>query len=108
MSDFLTLLKDQTRWNDIAQSRDDGYRLLCNHAECSLSCANLRDGVLSLTSIHGKERHSYKLTKYDMAFASIMFLDSLTKEDLEDFAKMFNKVSSKYNIIPENMLKEKM
>lgn len=92
MNKFLDKFKLTTRWDSIPNYKN-GYRLLCDQPSCSLSCANLRDGKFSVTSIHGEERHSYSLSKNDMAFATALFLNSLSKEELETFAKVFNKVS---------------
>lgn len=70
-----------TRWAKIT-GEDGSYRLLCSNPTCSLSCANLKNGKISVTSVHGTERHSYELTKADMAFTSLMFLNSLTEDEL--------------------------
>lgn len=88
----LEKLQSKTRWNLIPGTTNQ-YRLLCSHPECSLSCANLRSGKLSVTSIHGADRHSYLLTKNDMAFVTIDFLGSLTPEELNGFCKLFNQIT---------------
>lgn len=90
--DFLSRLKEKTRWDNIPQS-DTGFRLLCSDPECSLSCANLKNGRISVTSTHGTERHSYSMGKSDMIFATLFFLDSLAEADIEKFCKLFNKLS---------------
>lgn len=74
----------KTRWNKISSFGDD-YRLSCSHPVCSLSCANLKKGRISVTSVHGIERHSYEFTRDDMAFATVKFLSSLSKKELRDF-----------------------
>jgi hypothetical protein len=93
--DYKDTLKAKTRWDNIPEA-SDAYRLLCSAPICSLSCANLKNGKLSVTSVHGTERHSYAFTKNDMAFATISFLDSLTQAELEIFIKMFNKISPEF------------
>lgn len=93
--DFLQKLKDKTRW-DYIPNENSAYRLSCSHPVCSLSCANLRNGRLSTTSIHGEERHSYVFTKNDMAFSALEFLNSLSEKDLSTFCKMFSKLSPEY------------
>lgn len=102
MSNFLDKFKLNTRWATIPDATS-GYRLLCNHESCSLSCANLRDGKLSVTSVHGDYRHSYVLTKKDMAFLTTVFLNSLSKEDLETFTKIFNKTSPDFVLAVEEI-----
>lgn len=82
----------KTRWNKISEDGDD-YRLSCSHPTCSLSCANLKRGKISVTSVHGTERHSYELTKNDMALVSISFLNHLSEKELETFIKIFNKIA---------------
>jgi len=62
-----------------------------------LSCANIRNGRLSITSIHGSERHSYALTKKDMAFLTAVFLSHLSKTELETFNRIFKSVSDESN-----------
>lgn len=93
MLDFLTRLKEKTRWDSIPQS-DTGFRLLCSDPSCSLSCANLKNGRFSVTATHGTERHSYTLSKNEMVFISLLFLDSLEDEDMEKFCKLFSKLSA--------------
>jgi hypothetical protein len=95
MNNYTDKLKLQTRWDTILNEKDS-YRLLCNHATCSLSCANIRKGKLSVTSTHGAERHSYILSKKDMAFLTAMFLDSLSEEELKTYCKAFNKISTEF------------
>lgn len=102
MNDFLDKFKVQTRWAAIP-NMENGYRLLCNHETCSLSCANLRNGRLSVTSVHGESRHSYVLSKKDMAFITTAFLDSLSKEELDTFTKIFNKISPEYILTAEEL-----
>ncbi len=97
MSSLIERLKILTRWDTIPNTVD-GYRLLCNNSECSLSCANLKDGKLSITSVHGNERHSYTLTKRDMTFLGLLFLDSLEEKDLDVFSKLFNKISDEFSL----------
>lgn len=89
-------MKTQTRWDAIPQEAD-AFRLLCNQPVCSLSCANIRNGKLSITSIHGSERHSYVLTKKDMAFLTATFLAHLSKSELETFTKIFKSISDESN-----------
>lgn len=88
--DFLRYFK--TRWNKISEGSDD-YRLSCSHPTCSLSCANLKKGKISVTSVHGTERHSYEMTKNDMAVVTIGFLSHLSEWELETFIKIFNEIS---------------
>lgn len=92
MSNYIDILQEKTRWDDIPKTNND-FRLLCNDPECSLSCANIRNGKLSVTSIHGDERHSQILTKNDMAFITLKFLESLNEEELRTFCHIFNKIS---------------
>lgn len=92
----------KTRWTEIPRV-GEGYRLLCSNPLCSLSCANLKNGKISVTSIHGDERHSYELTKNDMLFATITFLNHLTKKELETFTKVFNKISPEMVLILEQL-----
>ncbi len=82
-----------TRW-DVIPNGENAYRLLCSHPTCSLSCANLKNGKLSTTSVHGIERHSYELSKNDMCFLTLMFLISLTKQELDIFLSIYNDISS--------------
>lgn len=95
MSVYLDKLREKTRWDKIPDTTE-GHRLLCSNNLCSLSCANIRDGRLAVTSIHGSDRHSYQFTKNDMAFAAILFLDSLSEKELEVFCNMFGKISDEY------------
>lgn len=85
-------IQSRTRWTDIPDI-GGGYRLACSNPICSLSCANLRNGRILTTSIHGDERHSYIFTKNDMAFAAIQFLNELSEKELHNFCNIFNKVS---------------
>lgn len=89
---MLEVLRSKTRWNRI-QGTEDDYRLSCSDPLCSLSCANLRNGRISVTSTHGDERHSYLMSKSDMTFALINFLDSLSEKDLHTVTNLFNKIS---------------
>jgi hypothetical protein len=93
---YLDKLKSQTRWDNIPQE-PDAFRLLCNQPVCSLSCANIRNGKLAITSIHGSERHSYILSKKDMAFLTAVFLSHLSKTELETFNKIFKSISDESN-----------
>lgn len=102
MRKYIDKLKSQTRWNDIP-SLPDGYRLLCSNPVCSLSCANLRNGKLSVTSLHGDERHSYIFTKRDMTFAVIEFLNSLDERELTTVLNIFNKISPDYALNLEKL-----
>lgn len=95
-TNYLDKLKIQTRWDDIPQE-PNGFRLLCNQPVCSLSCANIRNGKLAITSIHGNERHSYILTKKDMAFLTAIFLTHLSKTELETFNTIFKSISDESN-----------
>lgn len=97
--DFLKTLK--TRWRFIAPNQ--GYRLACSDPECSLSCANLKKGKISVTSLHGSERHSYELTKVDMCFAIIQFLESLSEKEQQNFVNIVNKCLDRKVISIENM-----
>lgn len=92
MFEYLNKLQKRTRWDNIPDT-EDGYRLLCSNPVCSLSCANLRNGRLAVTSMHGNDRHSYLFTKHDMVFATLEFLNTLSETELHTFAGMFNKVS---------------
>jgi hypothetical protein len=94
---YLNNLKLRTRWENIPQALGD-YKLLCANEECSLSCSNLKGGKLSVTSIHGTDRHSQQLSKLDMAFLAIVFLNSLSEKDLAMFLLYFNKVSENFNL----------
>lgn len=101
-TNYLDRLKIQTRWDSIPQELD-AFRLLCNQPVCSLSCANIRNGRLAITSIHGNERHSYILTKKDMAFLTAVFLSHLSKTELETFNTIFKSISDESNeLILEN------
>lgn len=102
MSKLLEKIKDQTRWDTIPSMRN-AYRLLCNHEVCSLSCANAKNGRLSITSVHGADRHSYTLTKKDMTFLTLMFLDSLNTQDLDILTKLFNKLSEEHVLTSEKI-----
>jgi hypothetical protein len=95
MSDYLERLKELTRWNSIPNG-SGGYRLLCSNPQCSLSCANLRGGRLSVTSMHGNERHSYLMSPTDMAFVTVEFLNSLSEKELQNFVNIFNKTSPEF------------
>lgn len=100
-NNYLNRLKTQTRWDDIPQE-PDAFRLLCNQPVCSLSCANIRNGKLAITSIHGNERHSYILTKKDMAFLTAVFLAHLSKTELETFNIILKSVSDESNELTLN------
>lgn len=102
MPDYLNKLQKATRWDNIP-SISGGQRLLCSDPECSLSCANLRDGKLSVTSVHGNDRHSYSFTKNDMAFVVISFLDQLSEKELQNVCNIFNKVSPEYVLTLEKI-----
>lgn len=92
MTDYLAKFRERTRWNPIPGT-DHDFRLLCSNQVCSLSCANIRDGNLAVTSVHGSERHSQVLSKNDMAFLAILFLDTLSEKELNSFCNVFNKIS---------------
>lgn len=92
---YFTNLKLKTRWDNIPQTVD-GYKLLCTNPECSLSCANVKGGKLAVTSIHGTERHSQQLSKMDMAFMTLLFLNSLSEKDLNIFLVLFNKSNENF------------
>jgi hypothetical protein len=92
---YLTNLKLKTRWDTIPQT-SDGFKLLCSNPECSLSSANVKGGKLSTTSMHGNERHSQQLTKMDMAFMTLLFLNSLSEKDLNTFLILFNKSNENF------------
>jgi len=94
---FLNNLKFKTRWDNIPQSAD-GYKLLCANEECSLSCANIKGGKLSVTSVHGTERHSQQLSKTDMAFLALVFLNSLSEKDFNTFLTLFNKTNEVFSL----------
>lgn len=85
-------LNQKTRWRDLKH----GHRLLCNNEDCSLSCANILNGRLSVTSIHGTERHTYQLEEDDMLFLILEFLSSLAEDKLIYFCKLFNKKSEDF------------
>lgn len=93
--EFLKRFRELTRWNKIPDSQDS-FRLLCSDPICSLSCANLRDGKISVTSIHGDERHSYVFTKNDTAFAFIEFVNTLNEKELQNFVNIFNKSNPEF------------
>lgn len=95
MSEYLEVLKNQTRWANISEV-PNAFRLLCSDPECSLSCANLRNGKISVTSMHGTDRHSYVLSKKDMAFVMCMFLNSLTEKELHYVCHAFTKCNPEY------------
>lgn len=95
MSEYLERFKSKTRWDNIP-TLVDSYKLLCSGPECSLSCANIRGGRLSVTATHGNDRHSQVLSKNDMVFATMAFLNSLSREELEIFCKIFAKSSPNY------------
>ena len=101
MSQILEKLREGTRWDKIPDNK--GYRLSCSNSQCSHSCANLRGGRLSVTSVHGTERHSYIFTKRDTALAMLSFLDTLPKADLENFCKIFNKMSEEFVLNVEKL-----
>lgn len=95
MPKLIEKIKERTRWDRIP-NRENAYRLLCDHPDCSLSCANLKDGRLLVTSVHGEDRHSYQFRKNDMFFATLLFLDSLSEKELEIFFHTFNKLSEDF------------
>lgn len=97
--DFLKVFT--TRWRHIAP--DQGYRLACSNAICSHSCANLKKGKISVTSMHGTERHSYELSKVDMCFAVIKFLESLSEKEQQNFVNIANKCLDKKVVSIENL-----
>lgn len=88
--DLLKIFK--TRWNKIPGTFD-GYRLACNQPTCSLSCANLKNGKVSVTSIHGADRHSYEFSKSEMAVATIFFLNNLSEKELQTIVNVYNKIA---------------
>lgn len=68
------------RWVQIEKNR---YRLLCSGDSCSLSLANLLNGKIHITTIHGSHRHSYTFDDYDMQFIILQYLSSLDDEKRE-------------------------
>jgi hypothetical protein len=46
--------------------------------------------------MHGNERHSQQLTKMDMAFMTLLFLNSLSEKDLNTFLILFNKSNENF------------
>lgn len=71
-----------------------------------MSCANIKNGKLHVTSIHGVDRHSQELSKNDMVFTTVVFLNSLSDIELEGFTKIFNTLSPTKAINLENIDKE--
>lgn len=100
--DFLKFFS--TRWKYIGS--DQGYRLACSHPVCSLSCANLKKGKISITSVHGTERHSYELTKADMYFAFIKLIEGLNDKEQENFVNIVNKCLDRKVISIENLIEK--
>lgn len=93
---ILDKIAQKTQWSKI--DKQDRFRLRCGNDSCSLSCANIANGRLSLTSVHGNERHTYQLTSKDMLFLTLDYLKYLNSKDLETFIKLFNKVSDDYTL----------
>lgn len=80
-------------WLQIEDNDNNRFRLICNNPSCNLSIANLLSGKLHITTMHGRERHSYTLSERDMLFIVSQYLNSVSQEDrnkLLEFFKNFN------------------
>lgn len=77
-------------WNQIDEF-DGRFRLMCSNPSCSLSIANLLLGKLHITTMHGRERHSYTFSDKDMLFIVSQYLNSISKEDREKVIEFFKK-----------------
>lgn len=93
---ILEKIAEKTQWSKI--DKQDRFRLRCVNESCSLSCANMINGRLSLTSIHNNERHTHLLSSKDMLFLTLDYLNTLSKKDLNSFIRLFNKVSDDYTL----------
>lgn len=101
---ILDKISQKTNWTKV--DNQNRFRLRCSGEECSLSCANIASGRLSITSTHGNERHTNLLTKKDMLFVTLMYLNSLEKNDLDYVIRLFNKVSDDYTLSLKNEFSE--
>lgn len=70
------------KWVKI-QDNENRYRLLCSGETCSLSLANLFEGRLHVSNIHGKDRHSYTLNHREMLFVINEYFNSLSEKERE-------------------------
>ena len=95
-----------TRW-DRVDTTEERYRLRCNSEDCSMSCANVSNGKLSITSVHGGERHTSMLSNRDMLFVTLQYLNSLSSKDLDSFCNLFNVNFSKVLLTKKEIFKNK-
>lgn len=77
------------KWAQINESTNR-FRLLCNANSCSLSLANVVNGMLSISTVHGTERHSSLLSHEDMLFIVSQYLNSLSSKDRENILQFFH------------------
>ncbi len=75
-------------WANI-NDNNNRFRLLCNNPTCSLSVANLIDGILHITTVHGSNRHSMLLSHEDMRFIVSQYLNSLSETDRRNLLNFF-------------------
>lgn len=75
-------------WDQINNSHNR-FRLLCDKENCSLSLANLTQGLLHITSIHNGQRHSFQLSDNDMKFIVSQYLNSLSLDEREKMLEFF-------------------
>jgi len=77
------------KWANI-NNNNNNFRLLCDNDYCSLSIANLLSGKIHLTTIHGKERHSYTFSNEDMLFIVSQYINNLNKEERLKLIRYFS------------------
>ncbi len=77
-----------SKWAQIENS-NDRFRLLCSNSTCSLSIANLLNGMLSISTIHGSARHSTLLSDEDMKFIVSQYLNNLSIDEREKMLEFF-------------------
>lgn len=73
----------------LIQNNPNKYRLLCNHKDCSLSICNLDNGRISITTLHGGNRHSMVFDNNDMIFIMSQFISRLSKSDREKLLEFY-------------------
>lgn len=76
------MAQEKNNWKNIENNR---FRLLCNKDSCTRSIANLLDGRLHISTIHGEDRHTVTLTTNDMFFITSQFLSTLDQQSLIDY-----------------------
>lgn len=75
-------------WTNINDS-NDRFRLLCENKDCSLSIANLINGMLHVSTLHNNQRHSIAFNNQDMRFIVSQYLNNLSLDERQEMLQFF-------------------